>query len=295
MEQTVVGLCNHATAVNAHTAYAGSCPDGVAGEQVVVLGSTQEAHDTEFHHHLVDHLLSLLLGDDTVLEVALDVDVKECRDTADRHGSTVLVLNGTQITEVGPLDSLASVGGGLCNVETVRSTHLLELLQGVDLVSNLLAATNYLLGELLDVNALVETLLLLNQVCCTIEGDTAVVTDDTATAIGIGQTGDDVRVTGSLDVIVVGGKHTLVVSLAVLGEDCLGGRIQLVAISLQRSLNHADTALGEDTALEGSIGLQTNDNLAFLVNISGTVCAHALGQLCLGIVNALLAFYLKHL
>ena len=295
MEQTVVSLCYHATAIDTHTTDACGSPDGVAREKVVILGSTQEAYDTELHNHLVDHLLCLLLGDNTVLEVALDVDIQESRDTTDRHSCTVLVLNGTEVTEVGPLDSLTSVGSGLGYVETVRSTHLLELLQCIDLVGDFLTATYDLLGELLDVDTLVETLLLLDKVCCTIESYTTIVTDDTATTISVGQTCDDVSVTCSLDIIVVGSEHTLVVSLAILGEDSLGSGIQLIAISLQRRLYHTDTTLGEDTTLQRSIGLKTNDNLALLVNISCAIGAYALRQLCLGIINALLALHLEHL
>ena len=99
---------------------------------------------------------------------------------------------------------------------------MLELLQGVDLVGNLLAATNNLFCELVDVDTLVEALLLLNQVSSTIEGDTTIVTNDTATTISIGQTCDDVCMTGSLDIIVVGRENTLVMGLAILGVDFLG-------------------------------------------------------------------------
>ena len=203
MQQTEVGLGNHVTSVNTHTTYAGSSPDGVTTEEVVVLGSTQEANDTQLHNQLVDHLLSLSLSDKTLLQVALDKDIKESTNTTEAHGSTVLVLNSSQVTEVGPLDSLASVGSGLAYIEAVVSTHALELLQGIDLICNLLTATYNLLSELVDIDTLVEALLLLNQVSSTIEGDTTVVTDDTTTTVGIGQTSDNVSVTSSLDIIIV--------------------------------------------------------------------------------------------
>ena len=63
--------------------------------------------------------------------------------------------------------------------------------------------TYNLLGKLLDVNTLEVALLLLNKISCTVESNTTIVADDTATAVSVRQTGNDVGMACSLDVVVV--------------------------------------------------------------------------------------------
>ena len=150
-----------------------------------------------------------------------------------------------------------------------------------------------LLGELLYIDALEIALLLLDEVGRAVEGHAAVVANDASAAVGVGQACDDVCVAGGLDVIVIGREHTLVVGLAVLGEDGLGGGVELIAIGLQRFLYHADASLGEDSALQRLVGLKADHHLAVLVDISGSVGVDALGQLGLGVVDSLLALHLK--
>ena len=150
-----------------------------------------------------------------------------------------------------------------------------------------------LLSELLDVDALEIALLLLDEVGGAIEGNTAVVADDAAAAVSIGQTSDDVCVAGGLDVVVVSREHTLVMCLAILREDCLGGGVELIAVGLESLLHHAYASLGEDASLQGCVGLQTHHHFAVLVDIASTVGIEALGKLGLSVVHALLALHLK--
>ena len=295
MEETVVGLCNHRTTINTHTSNRSGSPDRVAREQIVVLRCTEEAYDAQLHNHLVDKLLSLLLCECAVLKVALNVDIQECADTTERHGSTVLVLNRTEIAEVGPLHCLTSVCRRLGNVETVCSTHAFKLLQSLDLLRNLLAMAYDFLCKLLNIDTFEITLLLLNKVCCTIKSYTTIVTDDTSTTISVGQTGDDMSMARSLDVIIVSREYAFVVCLAIFCKDSLCCRIKIVAVRLQSLLHHADTALREDTTLQWHISLQTNHHLAILIYIAGTISVYTLRQLCLCVVNALLALHLEHL
>ena len=62
MEETIVVLCNHVTAVHADTANFQSSPYRVTGEQLVVRRNTSELNHTELHGHMVDQLLSFFLG-----------------------------------------------------------------------------------------------------------------------------------------------------------------------------------------------------------------------------------------
>lgn len=97
------------------------------------------------------------------------------------------------------------------------------------------------------------------------------------------------------NILGIGREHTLVVCLAVLGVNLLGLGIQFVAISLESRLHHADTALGEDSALERSVGLQTYNHLILLTYIASAIGGECLGQTSLSVINALLALYLEHL
>ena len=203
MEETIVGLCNHRTSVNTHTTDRSSSPNRVAREEVVVFWSTEETNDAQLHDHLVDKFLCLFLSNHAVLQVTLEVDVEECTNTSQRHGSTVLVLYSTKIAEVCPLNSLACVLSRTSHVKSVGSTHTLKLLESLDLLRNLLTMTYNLLGELLYVDTLEVALLLLDKVGSTVESNTTIVADDTATTVSVRQTGNDVSMASSLDIIVV--------------------------------------------------------------------------------------------
>ena len=62
-------------------------------------------------------------------------------------------------------------------------------------------------------------LFLLDEAVDTVEGYTAVVTHDAATAIGVGQTGEDMVVTHMLHLRRVSVKDTIVVGLHIFVED----------------------------------------------------------------------------
>ena len=97
--------------------------------------------------------------------------------------------------------------------------------------------------------------LLRNQVVNTVQSHAAVVTDNTATAIGVGQTGDDVAGTSRTNVGGVDVENGIIVGLAVLGEDLLHSRVVFLACFVNGGLNHAPTAIGHHCALEGAVSL----------------------------------------
>jgi len=61
------------------------------------------------------------------------------------------------------------------------------------------------------------------------------------------------------------------VCLPVLREDLDERRVRLVAIRLETGLDHAPSAKWHDRALERRLGLQTDDDLAILVDVPRTV------------------------
>ena len=84
-------------------------------------------------------------------------------------------------------------------------------------------------------------------------------------------------------------------SLAIFGENSLCSRVKIITIRLKSLLDHTNTTLREDTALQRHISLETYNNLTLTVNITGTVSVNALWHSGLSVINALLTLYLKHL
>ena len=291
MQEAEVVLGDHGAAIHADAADLEGRPDGVAAEQLVVAGDAGELDHTELHDHVVDQLLGLALGQGAVVQITLDVDVQEGGHTANGHGSAVLGLDGGQIAEVQPLDGLFCVGGGLGDVEAVGSSHLLHALQGGDLHRDLLALADDLLGHRAVAAVGKVVLLGLDEVVDAVQRHAAVVADDTAAAIGVGQAGDDVAVAGLLHLGGVGIEHGLIMGAGVLGENLMQLLAGLVAVGGAGLLRHLDAAVGHEGALQGLIGLQADDLLEVLqlgVDVAGAVGGQAGDDLGLHVQHAAL-------
>ena len=291
VQEAVAVLGDHAAAVHADAAHFQRCPDGVAGEELVVAGDAGELDHAELHDHVVDQLLCLALGQDALVQIPLDVDVEEGGDAAHAHGSAVLGLDGGKIAEVEPLASLFGVLGGLGDVEAVGLGHLLHALQGVDLAGDLLPQTDDVIGHGA-VAAVGEVLLLeLDQRIDAVQGHAAVVADDAAAAVGVGQTSDDVGVAGLLHFRGVSVEDRLIVGTGVVGEDLVQLFAGLIAVGGAGLFGHLDAAVGHEGALQGLVGLQTDDLLQILqllVDVAGAVCGQAADHFGLHIQHAAL-------
>ena len=197
MQHAVAGARHQRPAVEVHAADAFGRPVRIAAEQRVVLRRAQEAHDAKLLHQLVDQLLGAGLVELALGDVALEVDVEEGRDAADRHGRAVGLLDGAEIAEIGPLHRLARGLGRPGEVAVVAPAHLDQVAQRPHLLGHLLAQPNDVLARphLVDLGAL--GLLGLQQPVDAVQRHPPVVADDAAAAIGIGQAGDDVRPRGS--------------------------------------------------------------------------------------------------
>ena len=244
---------------------------------------------------MVNELLSLHLGELAFADVILDEDIQEGGDTTNGHGCSVLILDSSEISKVNKLHCFASILGRLGHIETISLTHLHEILESLNLLSNLLAATDDIVAHLGDIQSVHIALLLLDEVVHTIKGYTTIVADDTTTTIGVGQSGDDMAMTCIANLLGISREDTLIVGLAILGIYLLGLGIEFVAIGIKSSLHHADTTLGEDAALEGCIGLKSYDDFVFLIYIACSVRGECLRQTGLGIIDTLLTLYLEHL
>ena len=266
----VAHLGDHVTAIGAHTAQALGDPGGIAGEDVVVIGGTGKLDQTQLHNKVVYKLLDLLFGEDAVAQVALGIDIQEGGGAAQAHGSAVLLLDSSEIGKVNSLNRFLNIRGGLGDIAAVNTRHGFQLFKGTDLLGKLLAVTDHICQHNAGGGRLLE-LLVLDQAVNAIQGNTAIVADDTAAAIGIGQTGDDMAVAAGTHLGGVGIKYAGIVGLAVGGEELLHLRIQVIAVILAGLLGHADAAVGHEGALKGLIGLEADDGLLLLIQVTGAM------------------------
>ena len=241
---------------------------GIAGEQVVVLGRAQEPDDAELDDEVVDDLLRLLLGNRACGEIALEVDVEERRRAAERHRRAVLLLHARQVAEVEPLHGLFRVRRRTRDVEAVARRHLLQFLERPDLFGQLLAIADDLVGRGQGIEAGLLLLLALDEARHAVERDTAVVADDPAATVGVGQAGQDVRAAAAPHVGRVGVEDAVVVRLAILGEGLDDVRVGLVAVGLERGGDHPEAAVRHDRALERRLGLQPDDDFVVAVDVA---------------------------
>ena len=141
------------------------------------------------------------------------------------------------------------------DVIAVRSSHVLELLEGLDLLGVLLAETSPVLREGLADDRVLVLKLLRNQVVNTVQSHAAVVTNNAATTVSVRQTGDDVARASRTNVGGVNVENGIVVGLAVLGEDLLHSRDVFLDCFVNSGLNHTPAAIGHHCTLEGAVSL----------------------------------------
>ena len=110
-----------------------------------------------------------------------------------------------------------------------------------------------------------------HQVVDTVQRNATVVTDDTTTAIGIRQTGQNARFTAVQDVFGVNVKHALVVSFAVFSEDFLQHRVQLAIVRFAGTFYHFDAAERDNRAFQRSFSLQANDFLETFLDVASVM------------------------
>ena len=144
---------------------------------------------------------------------------KNVDSAAHRHRRAVLLLDRGEIAEVDPLHRLAGVASPAPRCRSRSARHLLQLFERPDLLGELLAQPDDLLGRVAVVELGLLALLVVDEEIHAVERHAAVVADDAAAAVVVRQPGDDVRDRALPDVGRVGVEDAVVVGLAVLGED----------------------------------------------------------------------------
>ena len=241
-------LCHERTAVLADAAERLGDPHRIAAEELVVLRGAQVAGHAQLHHEVVHDFLRSGFVENTLAQVALEVNVKEGGNAAEAHCRAVLLLDGGKIAEVSPLHGLAGVLRRTGDVEAVGGGHLLHVGERLQLHGKLLKGADGALEHRLLAAGQLVLLLFLDQAVDAVERHTAVVADDASAPVGVRQAGDEAAVARRADLGRVGGEHTVVVR-AVLAELLLHVLGDGIAVRLACVVHHAHAAEGVARAL----------------------------------------------
>ena len=196
MQETIVCLCHHRSAVYARSCHVQCCPYRIPGEQLVVRWDSGKLDHTQFHGKVIDQFLYFFFCDDALIQISLEINIKEGRDTSYRHGCTILGLDGCQITKVKPLDRLFCILCRSGNVIAVNGCHLFHAFQCTDLLRDLLAQTDDFALHAATAAFCLVFLFLLDQKVDTVKRHSTIIADDTSASISIRQTGHDLIVAG---------------------------------------------------------------------------------------------------
>ena len=147
VQHAIAALGHERLAVQIDAADTFGRPVGVAAEQRVIFGRAKEAHDAELLDQLVPELLRAGFVQRAFLEVALDEDVEEARNAADRHRRAVRFLDGAEIGQIRPLHRFLRVCRRARDVAVIELRHCGQVFQRADLVGQLLAHADHFVGR----------------------------------------------------------------------------------------------------------------------------------------------------
>ena len=190
------------------------------------------------------------------------------------------------------MDGFLRVACRLGDVEAVAQGHLPQFAERHDLARQLFAQTDRFFLDDIQAQFVFLRFLVLDQEIQTVQGDATVIADDTAAAVSIRQAGDDARTAGAQHVVGVGIEHALVVGAAILAEDTLNLRVDLVAVLFQRLRRHADAAERHHCALQGLVRLQADDLFQLLVDVAGSMRGDVADDMRVGVNHAALVEFL---
>ena len=122
VQHPIAAFGHQCAPIQIHAADALGCPVGIAAEQRIIFGRAEEADDAQLLHQLVPELLRPRFVQNAVLQIALDIDIEEARDAADRHRRAIGLLDRAEIGEISPLERLLRIRGGLRYVADRRAS-----------------------------------------------------------------------------------------------------------------------------------------------------------------------------
>ena len=249
MQEAEIRLRHHGAPVHADAAHFERGPHGVARKELVIGRNARELHHAEFENQVVDQFLRFAFGERSFAQIAFDVNVEERRNASHAHRGAVLRLHRGQVPEIEPLHGFPCVFRRCGNIKSVGRRHRLHRHEGADLIGDFFPLTNDVFGH--DAAAAVEMigLFLRDEEVNPVQRHTAVVADDAAAAVRVGQTRDDLIFAHGPHLGGIRVVHSLIVSLTVFVEDLIPFRIRRVAVSRAGFFGHANAAVGHEGAL----------------------------------------------
>ena len=221
----------------------------------------------ELDNKLVNQFLSISLINKTMLQIVLYINIKERRNIAQRHRSTILFLYSGKISHIYPLYSFLCRVGRAAQIKSIILAHHLDFLQRLNLFGHLLAQTDAGISH--RACQFFSVLLLgFNKTVYTIKSQTTVIANNTSAGIIIRKPGKEAQRTETADFFRVNIEHTIVMSFTVMSENVFHFRINLHAVFSTSLFHHFNTSERLDGTLQQLIRLKTNDKFIFFINIS---------------------------
>ena len=241
---------------------------------------------------MVYKLLSFFFSKCTVLQISLNIDIKEGRNTSNTHCCTVLSFDCCQISEIQPLESFSCILCRLGNVIAVSFCHNLHTLQCTDLVCNFFTKLEIIASHTLTVAGCKIFFLSFDQSINSIQSHTSVIAYNTSTSVSIRKTCQDLVMTCKLHLWCVDIKYSLIVSLEfIVIENIFDLVTYVIAIGFACLFCHFNSAVWHKSTFQRFVCLKTNNLLqilCLLINISRSVSSQRSNNLCLHIQDTAL-------
>ena len=196
---------------------------------------------------MVYEFLNLLLCVCAVAKVSFSIDIEECGVTANGHSSTVLLFNGTKVAEVNPLHSFTNILSWFGNIIAIGRCHLFQFFQRTDLFLNFFAVANYIFKHIAHCDAKL-FFFVFDKVINTIQRDTTIVANDTATAVSVRQTSYDMSCTSGTHFWCIYIKYAVIVSFTMLFEEVFCLRIHFEAVFFNSGFRSTQATIREHSA-----------------------------------------------
>src|SRR6516162_7387434 len=170
--------------------------------------------------------------------------------------------------------SYSGVRGGTADIAIVEFRHRDEIFESAYLVSQLLALANHLVGRPHVVDLVPLFFFGFDQAVDAVQRNAAVIADNPAPTISIGQAGDDAGLPASHDFRRVGVEDAVVMRLAIFSESLVNRWVSFKTSGLEPRFDHAQAAKRKYCPFERLVGLQSNNHFVGFVDIAGFVRQH---------------------
>jgi hypothetical protein len=244
---------------------------------------------------MIDKFLGLGFVESSFPKIALDIDIEERGDASERHGGAVLLFDGSEVSEVKPLESLGGVSGGAPEIEAIKVAEFSKFAERSDLGSDFFAELDGFGGGGEPAEGFLLLFFVGDKAIKSIESNAAVVADDAAPSIGIGESGKDMAFAASACFVVVGVEDGVVLGTSLGGlEGRFEGGVHGIAIGFEGFFGHPESAEGHEGAFERLIGLKTDDALEVPIDVTRSMGEDAGDDGSVAVENSTLFPFLGH-